>query len=39
MTVLQLILMQLMAHLLADFLLQSEKWCEEKEKSIFYMLL
>lgn len=34
MTVSQLLLMQLMAHLLADFLLQSEKWCEEKEKHI-----
>ncbi len=34
MTVYQLILMQLMAHLVADFLLQSEKWCEKKEKHI-----
>jgi len=34
MTVSQLIFMQLIAHLVADFLFQSEKWCEEKEKHI-----
>jgi len=34
MTVSQLILMQLIAHLAADFLFQSEKWCEKKEKHI-----
>ncbi|MFA7043501.1 MAG: DUF3307 domain-containing protein [Bacteroidales bacterium] len=34
MTVYQLILLQLMAHLVADFLLQSKKWCKEKEKHV-----
>lgn len=34
MTIYQLIIMQLIAHLVADFLFQSEKWCIEKEKHI-----
>jgi len=34
MTVCQLILLLLMAHMVADFLLQSKKWCKEKEKHV-----
>lgn len=35
MTVIQLILMQLVAHLVADFYLQSESFCAKKEAGIF----
>lgn len=35
MTVFQLILMQLMAHFVADFILQSENWCMKKENAVF----
>jgi len=35
MTVYQLILLQLMAHLIADFMLQSQAWCTKKEKQVF----
>src|ERR1035437_9253272 len=34
MTIYQLIIMQFIAHLVVDFLLQSEKWCIEKEKHV-----
>ena len=34
MTVIQLIIMQFMAHLLSDFLLQSEKFCKAKEEKM-----
>ena len=35
MTIYHLILMQLMAHFVADFILQSEAWCTKKEKCVF----
>lgn len=35
MTVIHLILLQLMAHFVADFLFQSESWCKIKEKHVF----
>jgi len=31
----ELLILQIIAHLLADFIFQTEKWCEEKEKKIF----
>lgn len=35
MTILQLIILQFIAHLLADFTLQPQRWCNKKEKKIF----
>ncbi|HZH73825.1 MAG TPA: DUF3307 domain-containing protein, partial [Mariniphaga sp.] len=31
---LQLFILQLIAHLLADFSLQPQKWCDEKDKEV-----
>lgn len=35
MIVLQLIILQFIAHLLSDFLLQPQSWCDKKEKMVF----
>lgn len=35
MTILQLFILQIIAHLLADFTFQSQRWCNKKEKKIF----
>lgn len=35
MIVTQLIVMQLIAHLLSDFILQPQSWCDKKEKKVF----
>ena len=31
----ELLILQMIAHLLADFIFQPERWCKEKEKNIF----
>lgn len=35
MIVIQLIILQFIAHLLSDFILQPQTWCEKKEKKVF----
>lgn len=35
MIVIQLMIMQLIAHLLSDFILQPQSWCDKKEKTVF----
>jgi hypothetical protein len=39
MTILQLIILQVIAHLLADFILQPQSWCDKKEKKVFTNIL
>ncbi len=35
MTVIQLIILQVIAHLLSDFILQPQIWCDNKDKKVF----
>jgi len=35
MTIIQLIILQVIAHLLSDFILQPQHWCDNKDKKVF----
>ncbi len=39
MIVTQLIILQLIAHLLSDFILQPQSWCDKKDSKVFTLYL